>query len=120
MAAQGPTGINRIIKATGYSWQGLKDAYAYEEAFRQEVLLAIILIPLGLYLGETGLERALLVSAVILIMVVELLNTGIEAITDRVGTEHHELSGRAKDIGSAAVAMSFVYTAVIWILVLFA
>ena len=77
MASQGPKGIERIIKATGYSWKGLKAAYDSEQDFRQEVWLAIVLIPLGFYLGETGIERALLVSTIILIMVVELLNTGI-------------------------------------------
>ena len=87
MASQGPQGLTRLIKATQYSWQGLKAAYAYEEAFRQEVLLAIITIPLGLYLGTNGIERALLVGAILIILIVELLNTGIEAITDRVSTD---------------------------------
>ena len=118
MASQGPTGINRIVKATGYSWQGLKAAYEYEEAFRQEVYLAIIAIPLGFYLGENGIEKALLISSILIIMITELLNTGIEAITDRVGTDHHELSGRAKDIGSSAVAMSIFTAFLIWVLVL--
>lgn len=119
MASQGHTGITRIIKATQYSWQGFKACYQYEEAFRQEVLLAIVTIPLGLFLGNSGLERALLIGSIILILIVELLNTGIEAVTDRVSTEHHELSGRAKDIGSAAVLASLVNAALIWGFVLF-
>ena len=119
MASQGPQGLTRLIKATQYSWQGLKAAYANEEAFRQEVILAIITIPLGVYLGDNGIERALLVGSILLIMIVELFNSSIEAIVDRVGTDHHELSGRAKDIGSAAVFLSLVNAAVIWIFVLF-
>ena len=119
MASQGHTGITRLIKATQYSWQGFKAAYHYEEAFRQEVMLAIVTIPLGFYLGDNGIERALLVASIILILIVELLNTGIEAVTDRVGTEHHELAGRAKDIGSSAVLLSLVNAAVVWVLVLF-
>ena len=118
MVTQGPQGLTRLIKATQYSWQGLKAAYAHEEAFRQEVFLAIVTIPLGFYLGNNGIERALLVGAIIVILIVELLNTGIEAITDRVGTDHHELSGRAKDIGSAAVFLSLVNATVVWIFVL--
>lgn len=110
--------MTRLIKATQYSWQGFKAAYEYEAAFRQEILLAIITIPLGLYLGDTRLEKAFLVSAILLILIVELLNTGIEAITDRVGTDHHELSGRAKDIGSSAVLLSLVNAVIVWVLVL--
>lgn len=119
MASQGHTGITRLIKATQYSWQGFKAAYKYEEAFRQECLLAIITIPLGLYIGENGIEQALLVGSILLVLMVELLNTGIEAVTDRVGTEHHELAGRAKDIGSSAVLLSLVNAAVVWALVMF-
>lgn len=119
MASQGHTGITRLIKATQYSWQGFKAAYHHEEAFRQEVMLAIVTIPLGFYLGDNGIERALLVGSILLIMIVELLNTGIEAVTDRVGTEHHELAGRAKDIGSSAVLLSLIFAAVVWVLVLF-
>lgn len=118
MASQGPKGLSRIVKATQYSWQGFKAAYAHEEAFRQEIWLASVAIPLGLYLGNTGIEKALLVSVILLILIVELLNSGIEAITDRVGTEHHELSGRAKDIGSSAVLVSLINAAVVWVLVL--
>ena len=119
MASQGPKGITRLIKAARYSWQGFKAAYTHEEAFRQEIILAIITIPLGLYLGDNGLEKALLVSVILLILIVELFNSGLEAITDRVGTDHHELSGRAKDIGSSAVLLSLINAAVVWGLVLF-
>jgi diacylglycerol kinase (ATP) len=118
MAAQGKKGLDRLYHATIYSWQGFKAAYKSEEAFRQEVFLCIVLIPLGLYLGQNGIERAILLGAVLLIPIVELLNTGIEVLTDRVGTEHHKLSGRAKDIGSAAVLLSLINAAVVWALVL--
>ena len=98
MATQGTKGIERIIKATGYSWQGLRAAYRYEAAFRQEIFLAIILVPLGIWLGQTGLEKAILVSSVILVLIVELLNSGLEVIVDRIGDEQHKLSGRAKEL----------------------
>ena len=96
----------------------MKATFANEQAFRQEVYLSIVLIPLALYLGENGLERALLVSVVLLILVIELINSGIEAIVDRVSTEYHELSGRAKDIGSAAVLLSLINAAIVWALVI--
>lgn len=118
MATQGTTGLTRLLKATRFSWQGFKAAFTHEQAFRQEVLLAIILIPLGLYLGESGIECALLISVVLIILIVELINSGIEAIVDRVSTDKHELSGRAKDVGSAAVLLSLVNAVVVWVLVL--
>lgn len=108
----------RIIKATQYSWQGLCAAYRYEAAFRQEIWLCLVLVPLGLYLGESGLEKALLVGCVLLIPVVEILNSAIEAVVDRFGDEMHELSGRAKDMGSAAVALVIGLVVVVWILVI--
>ena len=114
MASQGPRGLKRLVDATGYSWAGLKAAYVHEEAFRQEVWLAIILIPLGIWLGATPIEKVLLVGVILLVMIVELLNSGIEAAIDRIGEEHHELSGRAKDIGSAAVFFSLVLVLVTW------
>jgi diacylglycerol kinase (ATP) len=119
MASQGTSGLSRLAKATRFSCQGFKAAFANEAAFRQEVFLAIVLIPLGLYLGNSGLERAFLISVVLLVLVVELINSGIEAIVDRISTEQHELSGRAKDVGSAAVLLSLVNVVVIWSLVLF-
>src|SRR5210317_1690045 len=106
MGKPGLTGLARILKASVYSWQGLRAAWRHEAAFRQEALLALLLIPLGLYLGEGGVEKALLVSSVLLLPLVELLNSGLEAIVDRCGEEHHELAGRAKDMGSAAVAVA--------------
>ncbi len=118
MASQGTSGLARLVKATQFSCKGLKAAFANEQAFRQEVYLSIVLIPLALYLGENGLERALLISVVLLILVIELINSGIEAIVDRVSTDHHELSGRAKDIGSAAVLLSLINAAIVWALVL--
>lgn len=118
MASQGTTGLTRLIKATQYSWQGFKAAFANEQAFRQEVYLATIFIPLAIYLGENGVERALLISVIVLILIVELINSGIEAIVDRVSTDKHELSGRAKDIGSAAVLLSLINATVVWVFVL--
>lgn len=111
-------GLARIVRAARCSLLGFKAAYTCEQAFRQELLLCVLLVPLGLWLGQSSMERALLVGSLLLILIVELLNSSIEAIVDRIGTEHHELSGRAKDIGSAAVFLSFVHAAVIWLLVL--
>jgi diacylglycerol kinase (ATP) len=119
MADSGNTGIARILAATRYSWQGLRAAWRHEEAFRQETWLCILLIPLGLYLGADGVEKALLVAGVLLLPLVEILNSAIEALVDRVGEEHHELSGRAKDMGSAAVALAILILVVVWALVLF-
>ena len=118
MGKTGITGLKRIINATGYSWLGLKAAYRHESAFRQEVWLAIMMIPLGYYLGEDWADKAALICSVLFVLVVELLNSAIEAVVDRVGDETHELSGRAKDMGSAAVMFSLVITAIIWIAVL--
>lgn len=111
-------GIKRIMLAAKYSWQGFRAAYRKEEAFRQEIWLAIVAIPLGLYLGQTGLERAILVGSILMILIVELLNTGIENVVDRVGLDPHKLSGRAKDMGSAAVFLSLVMAAAVWALIL--
>ena len=119
MASRSTIGLTRILIASKYSWNGLKAAFANEAAFRQEVILAIILIPLGFYLGNSGVERALLISVVVLVLIIELINSGIEAIVDRVSNEQHELSGRAKDVGSAAVLLSLINATVVWSLVLF-
>jgi diacylglycerol kinase (ATP) len=119
VAYSGNKGITRLVKATRFSWQGLRAAYCHEEAFRQETWLCLVLIPLGLYLGVGGVEKALLVASVLLLPVVEILNSAIEAVVDRVGEEHHELSGRAKDMGSAAVALAILLMASVWGLVLF-
>ena len=118
MGKTGVTGLKRIINATAYSWLGLKAAYRHESAFRQEVWLALILVPLGYYLGDSWSDKAALTVSVLFVLVVELLNSAIEAVVDRIGDEIHELSGRAKDMGSAAVLISLVITATVWIAVL--
>ena len=119
MAFQNHKGWRRLVNATGYSWAGLKAAWRNEEAFRQEGLLCIVLAPLALWLGDSAVERVLLIGSLLLIVIVELLNSGIEAVVDRIGPERHELSGRAKDIGSAAVFMALLNAGVIWLLLLF-
>src|ERR1700690_4211554 len=113
-----PTGITRLLRAFGYSLQGLALTWREEAAFRQESALAIAVIPLGLLLGHTGVERALLISPMLLILVVELLNSAVEAVVDRSGTERHPLAGMAKDMGSAAVLLSFGLLGTVWLLVL--
>ena len=118
MGKPGNTGLKRIINAGGYSWAGLRAAYQNEAAFRQEVALCALLIPLGLWLGDDGIARALLVGSLLLVLIVELLNSAIEAVVDRIGAEQHELSGRAKDIGSAAVFVALLNVVVVWALVL--
>lgn len=119
MASSGNTGIKRLIKAGQYSWQGFCAAYQHEEAFRQEVWILLIAIPLALWLGENGLERALLIGSILLLLIVELLNSAIEAVVDRMGSERHELAGRAKDMGSAAVFVATVNALVLWLVMLF-
>lgn len=118
MAYSGNKGFTRLVKACRYSWQGLRAACRHEEAFRQELWLSIVLIPLGLWLGQTGVERALLTGSVILLLLVEMLNSAIEAVVDRIGDEQNELSGRAKDMGSAAVAITIGIIVVVWALIL--
>ncbi len=115
MADQGVTGIKRIINAAGYSYAGLIAAFKNEAAFRQELLLVAILVPVAFWFGESSLEKALLVSSLILVLIVELINSAIESAIDRIGYEQHELSGRAKDIGSAAVSLALVNVLVIWV-----
>jgi len=119
MSSQGTTGLERLFKALGFSMQGLTAAFKNEAAFRQEIYLAIILIPLGFILGETGVEIALLVSAILLVLIIELINSGMEAVVDRFGGEQHELSGRAKDVGSAAVLIALLNVVLVWGSVLF-
>ena len=118
MAAQGPKGLDRIIKAFGYSLKGFRAAFENEAAFRQELALAVIMVPVGFWLGQTPIEQALLVGVVLMVLVVELLNTAVEAVVDRVGDEHHELAGRAKDMGSAAVFLSLTVVLIVWGLIL--
>jgi diacylglycerol kinase (ATP) len=118
MSKPGNTGLTRLIKATGYSWAGLKAAFKHEAAFRQELLLCLALMPLGIWLGQTGVERALLIGSLLLVLIIELVNSALEAVVDRFGGEQHELSGRAKDIGSAAVFIALLVVIVVWGLVL--
>ena len=115
---KGRTGLSRVWKALLYSLDGLAAALRHEAAFRQETLLALILIPVALWLPTSGTGRALMVGSVLLVLVVELLNSGIEAVTDLISVEEHPLAKRAKDMGSAAVMMSLVNVPVVWLLVL--
>jgi len=107
-----------MFRALDASTKGLAGAFREEAAFRQELALAAVVIPLGFWLGRTGIERALLIAPMFLVLVVELINSAIEATIDRIGLERHALSGLAKDIGSAAVLMSLLMLAVVWLLVL--
>ncbi len=118
MAGQNQKGLRRIINAFGYSMAGFRSCYEHEEAFRQELILSLLLLPVGIWLGGNGVERALLVGSVLFVPIVELLNSAIEANVDRIGTERHELSKRAKDIASAAVFLSIVLAISVWALVL--
>ena len=111
-------GLARLFRATACTWAGLRAAWQNEAAFRQETLAAAFFLPLGLWLGESGVERALLTGSVLLVPLVELLNSAVEAVVDRIGPERHELSGRAKDMGSAAVACAIALAALVWVCVL--
>jgi diacylglycerol kinase (ATP) len=115
---KGKTGIKRLANAFKYSVAGTLAAFKHEDAFRQEVILSIVLIPLAIYLGETTTEQALMITSVILIIIVELLNSSVEATVDRISVKRHKLAKRAKDIGSAAVFFSIVNASVIWFLIL--
>lgn len=112
---KGRTGIERIIRATGYSVAGIQAAYRGESAFRQELWLAVVMLPAAFWLGRDWVEVALLAGSVILVLIVELLNSAIEAAIDRISFELHELSKRAKDIASAAVMLSLLLCAAIWL-----
>jgi diacylglycerol kinase (ATP) len=114
MGKPGNTGLRRIVNATFFSMAGLRAAWRDESAFRQELLLCVILIPTAVWLGRTAVERSLLIGSCLIVLVVELLNTGIENVVDRVGHEPHRLSGQAKDLGSAAVFVSLVLVLVVW------
>lgn len=118
MAYSGNTGFTRIIKAAGYSWQGITAAYKHEAAFRQETWLAVVLIPLAIWLAENSVQLVLMISSVLLVLLVEILNSAIEAVVDRFGSELHELSGRAKDMASAGVTFSLIILLLIWGLML--
>lgn len=111
-------GLTRIVRAWGYSMKGFRACFRHERAFREEVLVATLLVPLGIWLGEGGAEKALLTSSWLLVVITELFNSAIEATVDRLGTEHHELSGRAKDISSAAVLLAIWVAILVWALIL--
>ncbi|TXI43571.1 diacylglycerol kinase [Methylophilus sp.] len=115
---KGKTGLRRLINAFGYSMDGFKAAYQHEDAFRQEVWLSLVLIPLAFYLEAEALHRILMVGSVLLVMIVELLNSAVEAVVDRVSIERHALAKRAKDIGSAAVLLALINLGVVWGLIL--
>jgi diacylglycerol kinase (ATP) len=114
MANANNTGIKRIVNATFFSLAGLRAAWRNEAAFRQECALVLVLTPAAFWVGETAVERSLLVGSCWLVLIVELLNSAIEAVVDRVSTDHHKLSGRAKDLGSAGVFVSLLLVAVVW------
>ncbi len=107
-------GLSRIIKATHCSMLGLKAAYKHESAFRQELLLCAFLLPLALFIAKSGMQLGLLLGSLIVLLLVEIINSAVEAVVDRIGSEHHELSGRAKDLGSAAVMLALLLVFVIW------
>jgi diacylglycerol kinase (ATP) len=116
---KGKTGLRRIWNALFYSIEGFRAAYRHEDAFRQECLLALVLVPAVFFMPAGGAGKALMIAAVLLVLIVELLNSAVEAAVDRVSLENHQLAKRAKDIGSAAVFLSLVDVAVVWALVLF-
>jgi diacylglycerol kinase (ATP) len=113
-----PTGLTRILRAFRYSFQGFRHAWREESAFRQELCLAVAVVPAGVYLGHSGVERALLVWPMLQILLVEILNSAVEAVVDRSGLERHPLAGMAKDMGSAAVLLSFGMLGTVWLLIL--
>ncbi|HDK37524.1 MAG TPA: diacylglycerol kinase [Thiolapillus brandeum] len=117
-AANKNTGITRLIKAFGYSMRGFASCFRSEAAFRQEAAVSLLIVPLGLWLGQSGVERALLLGSWLLVPLVEMLNSAIEAVVDRIGPERHELSGQAKDIGSAAVFLAISLFVCVWGLIL--
>lgn len=118
MAYYNEKGVKRFINAIRFSFAGFKASWVHEEAFRQEVVSFIIAVPMAFWLTDNKIERVLLIASVVLVMVVELLNSAIEAVVDRIGSEYHELAGRAKDIGSAAVMLSIMLAIATWLLIL--
>ncbi len=116
---KGKTGLKRVWNALFYSLEGFGAAWKHEDAFRQEALLALVMIPLAWYFGGTAVSRALMIASVLLVLIVELINSAIEATVDRISLENHRLAKRAKDIGSAAVLIALINVAVVWGLVLF-
>ena len=119
MGKPGNTGITRIIKAFGFSMQGLRASWKHESAFRQETMLAIILSPLAFWLARTPAELMILLMTLFIVVITEVLNSAVEAVVDRVSDDHHKLAGRAKDMASAAVFLSLVMTLIVWGVLLF-
>lgn len=117
---KGKTGLRRLWNALHYSFAGLKAAYHHEDAFRQEVLLSLLLLPLALFMPVSGVGKALMAASVLLVLIIELVNSAIEATVDRISLENHDLAKRAKDIGSAAVLLGLINVAIVWGMVLFA
>lgn len=117
MPKPGNTGLDRIRNATSYSWQGLRAAWQHESAFRQECVIAALLVPAAFVVGESPVQVALLVTVLGLVLITELLNSAVEAVVDRISDEHHDLSGRAKDMASAAVAISLVLVVTVWTII---
>ncbi len=114
----GKTGLVRIIDAAGYSLKGLCFAWKNEAAFRQECLLALVLIPAAFWVGGDAAQKALLIGSCLIVLIVEIVNTAVEAVVDRIGDEYHILAGSAKDLGSAAVLISLLQVLVVWVLVI--
>ncbi len=114
MAKPGNTGVTRIIKAFGFSIKGFRALWQHEAAFRQELLLALVMVPIALWLARSAMELALLLLTLFIVVITEIINSAIEAVVDRVSDEHHELAGRAKDMGSAAVFVALLMVAVVW------
>jgi len=119
MAGSGNTGITRWKKAFEFTCLGLKATYKHEEAFRQEVFVLCLAVPLAIWLADSTIEIALMIGSIVLLLIVELINSAIEAVVDRFGGEIHELSGRAKDMGSAAVFITMLNAIMVWLLLLF-
>ena len=112
------SGLGRIVNATRYSLEGLVAALRHEHAFRQELMVVAVLAPIGWFLGANGIQRALLIGSLLVVLIVELLNSAVEAVVDRVSLERHDLAKRAKDLGSAAVMLAIANAAIVWVLVL--
>lgn len=119
MGKKSGAGFTRLRNAFGWSMAGLAAALKHEKAFQQELVLCLILTPLGLWFGRTGVEKALLLGSLLLVLIVEIINSAVEAVVDRFGGEHHTLSGRAKDMGSAAVFLALVNVTICWLCILF-
>ncbi|MBJ9999628.1 diacylglycerol kinase [Erwinia sp. S43] len=118
--ANNATGLTRIVKAAGYSWKGIRAAWQHEAAFRQEAIAAIIAILIACWLDVDAVTRVLLIGSVVMVIIVEILNSAIEAVVDRIGSEIHPLAGRAKDMGSAAVLLSIILAIFVWAMLLIA